>query len=246
MIENPLELPAPDDRIERVSAFARDLAYGAMQELWPNMFSGYGNYAKALELRVQNEAPLRKLIAEKWQDDAPSHLLLATYGYFQEYDRAERGRIDYTLTQSAFNLLSTPAAPPSVFISYSRSHSSAFGLLIEARLKLAGNPNPFIDKNLTPGEEWNKELEEQIAGARYVICLVASQTLVSPHVRQELTWAEKYGCTVISICHSGGVIDSNAPAILQARHAIFVRGETALDYETAINQVLNALGYSTY
>jgi hypothetical protein len=246
MIENPLEVPPPDDKIERVAAFARDLAYGAMQELWPNMFSGYATYAKGLELRINDEAALRKLIAEKWQGDQPSHLLLATYGYFQEHARADRGRIDYLLTQKAFNLLAKPATPPSVFISYSRSQSSAFGLLIEARLKLAGNPNPFIDKNLTPGDEWNQQLEQRIAGARYFICLVAAQTLASPHVREELEWAEKYGSTVISICHSGGVIDANAPAILQSRHAIFVRGETALDYETAINQVLNALGYATY
>lgn len=246
MIENPLILPPPDDKVERVPAFARDLAYGAMQEMWPNMFSGYAISAKGLELRIRDDAALRELLSGKWQDDAPSHLLLATYGYFQEYERAERGRIDYLLTQKAFDLLSKPAAPPSVFISYSRSHSSAFGLLIEARLKLAGNPNPFIDKNLTPGDEWNQQLEKQIAGVRYLICLVAAQTLASPHVRQELAWAQQYGCTVISICHSGGMIDANAPDILQSRHAIFVRGETALDYETAINQVLNALGYATY
>lgn len=245
-MENPLELPPPDDKLERVPAFARDLAYGAMQELWPNMFSGYQTNTKGLELRIRDEEALKALMEAKWQSDAPSHLLLATYGYLQEYGRAERGRIDYVLTQKAFDLLAQPATPPSVFISYSRSQSSAFGLLIEARLKLAGNPNPFIDKNLTPGEEWHDQLEQQIAGARYFICLIGSQTLASEYVRQELDWAQKYGCTIISICHSGGMIDGNAPQVLQSRHAIFVRGETALDYETAINQVLNALGYSTY
>ncbi len=245
-MENPLEIAPPEDKLERVSAFARDLAYGAIQELWPNMFSGYQLNAKGLELRIQRDEALRNLLSEKWQDDAPSHLLLATYGYFQEHQRADRGRIDYTLTQKAFDLLAQPATPPSVFISYSRSHSSALGLLIEARLRLAGNPNPFIDKNLTPGEEWNSQLEQQIAAARYFICLIGPETIRSPYVRQELEWAEQYGCKVISVCHSGGVIDSNAPQILQHRHAIFVRGETALDYETAINQVLNALGYATY
>lgn len=41
-------------------------------------------------------------------------------------------------------------------------------------------------------------------------------------------------------------MNSSAPEILQKRHAITVTPETALEYENAINQLLNAMGYSTY
>ena len=38
-MDNPLEQPAPDDPIERVHAFARDLAWGAVNGKWGSSFN---------------------------------------------------------------------------------------------------------------------------------------------------------------------------------------------------------------
>ncbi len=40
-MENPLELPVPDDPIERVHALARDLAYGALHNEWQSEITMY-------------------------------------------------------------------------------------------------------------------------------------------------------------------------------------------------------------
>jgi hypothetical protein len=64
-------------------------------------------------------------------------------------------------------------------------------------------------------------------------------------VLKEIQWAENAGCRIISIWH-GCSIDATAPEVLRTHHAIQVTGESALEYETAVNQLLNALGYRTY
>jgi hypothetical protein len=48
------------------------------------------------------------------------------------------------------------------------------------------------------------------------------------------------------VLHNGAHLDETAPEILKTRHAITVTAENALGYETAVNQLLNSLGYSTY
>jgi hypothetical protein len=180
----------------------------------------------------------------KWAGKYPSEYLLVSFGYLATLS-AEAGRSEYLVTEKAFKLLEKPTTPPNVFISYRRSHSSALALLIEARLRLAGNPNPYVDKSLVAGQEWTKELEERVKAARYFIMLIGATTLDSTYVRDELNWAEQSGATIISIWH-GCKPDENAPKALTSRHAIIVENESALGYETAINQLLNGLGYATY
>lgn len=251
-MDSPLTLLPPTDYVERITAFARDLAYGVVHNLWKEEFLLYEEFneqtwrsgAYMLD-DTEPEHPLYQLIVHKWQGQPPAHRLLAAFGYFEFIDEGDTYR-HYILTPKAFALLEQPATPPSVFISYRRSESSALGLLIEARLKLAGNPNPFIDKNLVVGETWNTQLEQRIREARYFVCLIGPQTLASPHVMQEITWAEQSGCTVISLWHSGATIDTSTPAVLSTRHAITVKGDSALDYELAVNQLLNSMGYATY
>lgn len=41
-------------------------------------------------------------------------------------------------------------------------------------------------------------------------------------------------------------MDDSAPDALKTRHAIIVETESALGYETAVTQLLNNLGYTTY
>lgn len=240
-MDNPFEQPAPTDVIERVHEFARDLAYGAAKGFWHSRIQ----WQALIKPEISNTA---KMFAEhltgKWNTIFPSEYLLLSLGYFTSLGD-EAGRSSYLLTDKAFALLEKPTAPPNIFISYRRNESSALGLLVEARLRLVGNPNAFIDKNLTAGEEWNRELEEKIRRSRYFVLLVGTTTLQSSHVLQELEWAEAAGCRIISIWHNGKM-DDTAPDILRTRHAIIVDTESALGYEIAINQLLNSLGYSTY
>jgi len=234
---SPLEhSPVPDDLLDQVPALARDLAYGASLGLWETRLSRHA-------LRSSAEyAPLR----DKWPNP-PSLNLLLSFGYLLRDGSEAQGAIPmYLLAEKAFELLRQPSSPPSIFISYKRSESSALGLLLEARLKLAGNLNPFIDKNLVPGQDWSAHLERQVRQSRYVILLVGPSTLASPHVQQELAWAQDSGAILISVWHNGARLDESAPLALQRRHAVRVVEENALSYESAVNQVLNSLGYATY
>src|SRR5262249_51031093 len=155
----------------------------------------------------------------------PSDELLNTLGYVTLIGTKDGDR-SYLLTEKALALLEQPAAPPSVFISYKRDQSSALALLIEARLRLAGNPNPFVDKNLTPGDEWHRKLEQTIKSCEYFISLIGPKTLESSMVIEEISWAKSARCKVISIWH-GCSIDEKAPEVLREHHAIQVTGESA-------------------
>jgi hypothetical protein len=241
-MDNPFEAPVPQNVIERVHAFARDLAYGVTLGLWHTQI----HWRKLLNPDISMHSKVfADYLRPKWGTDFPSEYLMLSFGYFEDHDR-EAGYSIYLLTQKAFELLEKPSAPPSVFISYRRQDSSAFALLVEARLRLAGNPNPFVDKNLIPGEEWNDQLKRQIQSCRYFIALIGPTTLQSPHVLQEINWAAESASTIISVWHKGAAMDDAVPQVLQSRHAITIMQENALGYETAINQLLNAMGYATY
>ena len=240
-MENTFERQAPTDTLERVHEFARDLAYGVTIGLWHSQV----HWLKLLNPDISKHS---KIFAEnlrpKWGRDFPSEYLLLSFGYFEIFG-SDTGS-SYLLTQKAFQLLEKPSAPPSVFISYRRQDSSAFALLLEARLRLVGNPNPFVDKNLIPGEEWNIQLKQQIETAKYFVVLVGNTTLSSPHVLQEIEWAKQSNSTIISIWHQGAIMTDDTPEILKTRHAIRITPENALEYENAVNQLLNAMGYATY
>jgi len=244
--ENIFEQPVPDNVLERVHAFARDLAFGVANRYWDSKFK-WKKLRDELNIGfniVMTSQGYETLLDKQWGIKFPSASLLVSFGYLSIFN----DNIDFPvcyLTEKAFKLLEKPTTPPNVFISYRRSDSSALALLIEARLKLAGNPNPFVDKSLVAGQEWNKALEDRVKAARYFVLIVGQTTLDSPYIKGELNWAEQYGATIISIWH-GCKPDENAPKVLSSRHAIIVENESALGYETAINQLLNSLGYATY
>jgi hypothetical protein len=240
-MENPLAEPVPIDVFQRVQAFARDLAYGVSQGFWHSKL--YWNSLHNPEISNTSKLYAHHL-GPKWENQIPSDYLLLSFGYLTLFS-TEGGSPVYLLTEKTFSLLERPSRPPDIFISYRRSESSALALLIEARLKLAGNPNPFLDKNLAVGQEWQEQLRERIYNSRYFICLIGEKTLESQQVQQEIQWAIEAGCTIISIWH-GSRINAETPAFLRDRHAIIIKDDGALDYEVAINQMLNTLGYATY
>jgi hypothetical protein len=249
---NPLEQPRPDDLVDQIRAFARDLAYGVTIGAWEHdlYYMPGGVFLQAVnnEANQVYEANFQDL-ENKWRGsrfyvDAPRALwldLLQTFGY------VKRETPDYsTLTPEAFDLLKGPIVAPTIFISYRRGESSAFALLIEARLRIVGVSEVFIDKSIQAGDDWHGRLQQTIQSCKVFVCLIGPTTLDSEWVRTELQWAVEAGCTIISIRHGGYDFTDGAPQILRDRQSIEVTGESAKEYEVAVNELLNSLGYRTY
>jgi len=268
MIDNPLELPAPEDPIERIHAFARDLAYGVSVGLWDTKFVTQYEANKirwkAARSQPAHVDPFRNYATKKWNDDPPWPNSLVSFGYLSETDARSSGA-SYLLLSDAFHLLNAPVSPPTIFISYRRDVSSALSLLIEARLKLVDrNIGVFIDKALEPGDEWHGRLEASIRQSQYFICLLALETLGSGFVRKEVRWAldekqKRSDFVIIPMCHDefhfGAELhddlqphrDEIVPLLdqLGENNAILVKQESAEEYELALIKLLNRLGYST-
>jgi hypothetical protein len=243
-MENPLEQPAPEDPIERIHTLARDLAYGITNGLWgTRIYARVMTNGRELWLDTsQINSELDKYLQNKWNHQQLSIDMLFSFGYVSMYEKEDRS--EYLLTQKAFALLENPVEKPSVFISYCHVHSSALALLVESRLKLADQTiNVFIDKQLDPGDDWQQRLEIEVRQRPYFICLIVPKTLESPNVQKEISWAQDAGCTIIAIWHDG--YEMGADYSLGDKQAIIVEEEKAKQYEFAMIDLLNRLGYST-
>ncbi len=264
-MDNPLEQNVPDDPIERVHTFARDLAYGAAQGLWGTKFQvNFQRGEDWLSLTylkgVDCDANFVPYMDKKWNGDNPTSDLMESYGYVTVVDRFESGNRSYLLTPKAFALLEKPTTPPAVFISYARRHSSALALLIEARLKLEDrNLRAFIDKDIPLGDEWRDVLVARISASQYFILLLTMETLTSKPVAEEIEIALKTPtCKIIPLCHNGysfskafdtaigkRAISSEMITTLATKNALTVDTESAASYEDKVNRLLGRLGYST-
>ncbi len=251
-MDNPLEQAAPTEPLERIHAFARDLAYGATKGLWGakfviNYFHGESWNATAYLDGIDSDANFIPFLEAKWKDNNPASDLLQAFGYLTRLERRESGSEYYLLTSQAFQLLERPAQAPGVFISYRRETSSALALLVEARLKLRDPKiNTFIDKLIEPGEDWAQRLQQTIRDSRYFICLLAPDTYAkSEWVRKELEIAHEADCRIITLFHQGARLDDTLPDWLRQRQIILVERETVKHYESALNELLVGLGYST-
>ncbi len=264
-MDNPLEQPAPNDPVERVHTFARDLAYGATQGKWGskfqvNLMRGEDWYSLTYFQGVDSDANFVPYLEKKWANNNPTSDLLESYGYISLVERFESGSRSYLLTSKAFDLLEKPTAPPSVFISYARRTSSALALLIEARLKLEDRQlRAFIDKDIPLGDEWRDVLEARISASQYFVCLLTMDTLTSKPIAEELEIALRTPtCKIIPICHNGyrfstpfntdlgeRALSSEMIDTLATKNALVVDTESAASYEDKVNRLLSRIGYST-
>lgn len=250
---DPRLKPVPETATasEKAEIFARDLAYGAEIEDWTSTFAiyledRYNHYTNDDNGDVINQK-LATYFESKWNDRPPKLSNMLAYD-FLEMAMGE----DFRLTDKARELLKKPTEAPRIFISYRRAESSAFALLVEARFKIVGNSQVFIDKNLRGGDAWHARLNAEVEGSKYFICLMGPTTLDSDYVRSEIEWAHKAGCYIVSVCHNGYTLDAAGAAMpeLAVRHGHEIKGDaakaSASDYEAAANFVLNSCGYSTY
>ena len=122
-MDNPLEQPAPEDPIDRVHAFARDLAWGAVNGKWVGVFSSWSFAVKDVidpdkYHHASNELIL--YIQGKWCSEPPGIDLLMSLEYFTvtQESLAPQGNIrrisgpSYRLTPKAFALLEKPPRSP--------------------------------------------------------------------------------------------------------------------------------------
>ena len=191
-MENPLTQPIPDDFIARIHTFARDFAYGVVNEWWEATFI----QTPSDKLRGYWAIHPAKIDAEKtnqfqgkWKHgNATFFQLLKDFGYI------EKLRSGYKVTPYVFRLLEAPITAPSIFVSYRRKESSALALLVEARLKIAdGMIGVFVDKDIPTQTRWEKYLKEQVEKANTLVCLIAPETLKSEFVQNEISSSNEYG-----------------------------------------------------
>ena len=252
-MDNPLEQPAPEDPIARVHEFARDLAWGALNGRWDSRIlieRISGNTEKWWNEPPEEVASLNLNIdlKKKWTSNFVESSLLRSFGYFKLDSRgAGDAYLSYLLTQKAFALLEKPYRPPEVFISYKQSESSAFAMLIEARLKLADPAiGIFIDKVLEGGEEWKRRIKREVCNCDTFISVYGPDTPNSTMIPLEIAWAEESCSYIIPVLHHGFTRDCDGyPKQFKDLQDIAVEKESAEAYELAILKLLNTLGYPT-
>jgi hypothetical protein len=226
--------PLPTHPMDRVRLLAKELAAGAAAGLWDVYL-----YTFRWE---PNEDNVIQYLEKRWNKQHPNLEILVSSEYLT------KGNDVLILTRSAFDLLDE-AEPANIFISYKRSESSAFALLVLARLKAAGL-EPFVDLSLVPGENWQAGLRERIQKYDYLIALLGKDTLHSEVVQEEITMALDAGLTILPVWHNGFTYKSgewdNIPVkidkLLSTTHTIRVIEESALAYNNAIVELLNRFG----
>lgn len=248
-MENPLEQPVPADRIQRAHEYARDLAWLVTTDnCYETLITGTAatDTHKILTVFpgqwIDEDVNIR--FKAKWENPLrPSVGILEAFDLVTEIADMQS---HYRLTRTAYSLLREPPQAPSVFISYRRKHSTTFALLVEARLRLAGNQSVFVDKMLEIGGDWREELERRVAECQYLIVLIGETTFESEWVKREVQIAADNGAIIIPIWHPEAKRNDHTPQIINDRQEIRVSKETAEGYETAISKLLNRMGYATY
>jgi hypothetical protein len=232
--------PLSNNPMTRVRTLAKELAEGAVEGVWGLSISSFRG--------VVNEAPVLTYLDERWSDSAPNLGLLVSNGYLSLNTNPQNSsQATLNIGKSAFDLLEENE-PSSIFISYRRDDSSAFALLVLARLKAEGL-NAFLDLAIQPGANWRTHIQNEITSRDNLILLLGKQTLSSDVVREELVWAAQSGTNIIPIWHNRYVyrsgefdLPTDIDLLLQNTHTIRVLEESALGYNNAITELLNRFG----
>lgn len=236
-LEQVCQRPLPRNPMARVHTYVKELAEGSILQFWPVRLI-------AIEDGFR-DTDVEKYLDRRLNDGMLSVTLVESMGYIHHISNSAV----YQLTQKAFALLDE-AEPANIFISYKRSESSAFALLVLARLK-DGGLEPFIDMAIEPGEQWHAHLEERIRSSDYFIVLLGPETLNSEITRREIEWALDAGLYILPVWHNGfvyesdkwrGVVSPEVDAALNGTHTIRVLEESASAYNTAIVELLNRFG----
>jgi len=253
-IESVKQYPIPQNPMGQIRLLAKELAGGAAYRLWSfHIDVGIHKINETDEEArlVPREETIQTYLKDRWGGFStfPDFTLLERMGYVSE-ESVSRFGADYMLTSSAF-LLVEEADPAKIFISYKRSESSSFALLVMTMMKNVGL-NPFLDLALVPGEDWSSGLRDRIESSDYFVLLLGTNTLHSRVVRDEISWAFELNKIIVPIWHSGFVyqssdwdgISADLDKLLSTTHTIRVVEENPLAYYNAILEILNRLGFT--
>jgi TIR domain len=250
-IEKCEKRPLPSNPIARVRSLARELAEGVSYGLWDYKMPVEFNHdtGKVSFLDEQQNFALMLYFLQRWNQHPPNLQLAKHLGYLEGGHYTTHGKqTDFIIQPKSFDLLEE-ADPKTIFISYKRSESSAFALLIEQSLIQSGM-SPFLDKQLQAGDDWHAELEKRIEQSDYLIIILGQETLKSVVTVREITWAIKYNTGIIPIWHNSFSFDSDdwehlnpkISEVINNKHAIRVLEENPLLYDTALRELLNRFG----
>ena len=260
-MQRVIQRPLPNNQMARIRTLAKELAEGATENLWKPTFSR-SNFLKP-ELKTRNDPQkgeqtyyspektnVTDYVERRWGfGNTPNLELVELNEYFNKIEQEGVYGFTYSfkLTRLAFDLLQEIESS-TVFISYKRTESSAFALLINTRLKAEGI-NSYLDMSIPKGDDWQKRIKEEIESHDYFVFLLGKQSLNSKVVLQELTWAMQFGKVIIPIWHNGYEYKSGefpllleADEVLKKANAIRVLEESALAYNNAIVELLNRFG----
>jgi hypothetical protein len=277
-IEKCQKRPLPSNPIQRIKVLARELAEGAVNQVWPSTITKVNHNptigsqqdyikevdhirikyrpqvmsAKYFDVMVRESLDMTYIVSlfryfqARWKSDIemPDLALLENLGYISV------GSGHFKITAKSLDLLEDRDLT-TIFISYKRSESSAFALLIEDRLGQAGL-SPFLDKQLQAGDDWHATLEERIKKSDYLILLLGKETLKSEVTIKEIQWAIDGKVTIIPIWHNGfefkaedwPTLPAEISQTLANTHTIRVIEENPLTYDTALRELLNRFGIS--
>lgn len=246
-----VDLPSEDYPMARIKILAKELAEGAAYRIWSSEFgvSEGPSQEKMDEWVLEILDPnIKAYLDRRWGNQYPDVRLLKNNGYIDNPIMLHH----YNITEKAFSLVQK-AEPFSIFISYRRKTSSAFALLLLARLKEHGL-DVFLDMLIPAGDDWHSHIEEKIRDRRYFILLLGKTTLEIEEqekdvLLKEISWAIKYETKIIPVWHNQFKYKAgkyNIPAsideILEKPQAIQVKEESASGYNTAIVELLNRFG----
>jgi hypothetical protein len=240
------EPPSTDQTLARVEFFARCLAYGAEINLWSPRIRVEVERDVELWQNLENELYRDNLLTYlrlRWAKEKPRASFLETFDYLRRVDK-QSYYIDYYITPKAFELLNQPFGQK-VFLSYRRSTSSAFALLLHDRLENL-RFDVFVDlQNIEPAEEWWKKIDAEILLSDVFVSLIAPGTLDSRPVRNELQFALENNILAIPIWNNGysysGGQDPDFDKFLGETNAIRVENENVLQYENTIAPLIQFL-----
>lgn len=240
MSTRPIDLPFPDDPMQRVRRLARDLAWGALHGLWQPRFMIYEEHAWGnawLFHPGDNYGDYHK----KWDEHFPEVYLLEALGYL-----AKTAEADWLLSDKAFKLLEEDR-PEAIFVSYRRSVSSALAMLMAAELRVEGF-RPFLDiRSIALGDEWHTILESRVRQSNIFIPVIGPTTLESDYVKEEVEWAleNEAARRIIPIVHGGFApadLDKSPFPALAKKNPIHIREDNAADLFSAVQQLKAFLG----
>ncbi len=170
------------------------------------------------------------------------------FGYLEERHAHSPSGVKMTvgdITLAAFALIKKPVRTPRVYISYHREYSSAFALLLAARMQLVGIENPLLDMTYNPGDALHAAQKRYVTDSDFVVCLIAPGTLDAPYIQSEIMWAlNAPDAHLIPVWHGGFSPSHDYPPELATRSSVRVGTESAADYNSAVVSLLSRLGYA--